>query len=169
MDSVGIHRYQLTVIASSMVDLVGSAGGWIYDRSRAGWEVKVVLPERHDTRPLAILGASVLDIDRDSELVRLAAHSGALAISAAVLAADEGLRSQVLKVLKRGRIDVMVWGQDWPAEFSRRVDPVEHRLSAAARAFKAHALGAVMIKRPVAGSETLFSLGADSFRRLYSV
>ena len=40
-----------------------------------------------------------------------------------------------------------MWGQDWPAEFGREGDPVEHKLSAAARAFKAHALGAAAVSK----------------------
>ena len=72
--------------------------------------------------------------------------------------------------MKRGLTQVTVWGQDWPTELSRKVDPVEHKLSAAARAVKAHALGAATVSRgPVAGTETLFNLGPDSLRPLYSV
>jgi hypothetical protein len=170
-DPIGSRRYQLTVVASSLVDLVGSAGGWMCDKARAGWDVKVVLTDHHDTRPLAILGASALDVDAElSDVVKMASHGGALAIGACVLAADERIRAGVLGILKRGLTQVTVWGQDWPTELSRKVDPVEHKLSAAARAFKAHALGAATVSRgPVAGTETLFNLGPDSLRPLYSV
>ena len=76
----------------------------------------------------------------------------------------------MLGILKRGLTQVTVWDQAWPNELSHKVDPVEHKLSAAARAFKAHALGAATVSEgPVAGTETLFNLGPDSLRALYSV
>jgi hypothetical protein len=45
-------KYRLDVVASSPADVVGSIGGWLYDRVRAGWEVSVLLPQRCDSRPL---------------------------------------------------------------------------------------------------------------------
>ncbi|MGZ5379873.1 MAG: hypothetical protein ACXWD8_18330 [Mycobacterium sp.] len=167
---IGSRRYQLTVVAASIVDLVGSAGGWMCDKARAGWDVRVVLTDDQDTRPLAILGASPLDVDTElSDVMNMASHGGALAVSAGVLA-DDRIRAGVLGILKRGLTQVTVWGQDWPTEFSRKANPVEHRLSSAARAFKAHALGAATVSKiPIAGTETLFSLGADALRPLHSV
>jgi len=167
---IGSRRYQLTVVASSIVDLVGSAGGWMCDKARAGWDVKVVLTDDHDARPLAILGASPLDVDVElSDVMEMASRGGALALSAGVLA-DDRIRAGVLGILKRGLTQVTVWGQDWPTEFSRKADPVEHRLSSAARAFKGHALVAVTAsKGPVAGTETLLRLGQEALRPLYSV
>ncbi len=169
-EPLGSCRYQLTVVAASIADLVGSAGGWMCDKARAGWDVRVVLTDEQDTRPLAILGASPLDVDAElSDVMKIAAHGGALAVSAGALA-DERIRAGVLGILKRGLTQVTVWGQDWPAEFSRNAEPVEHRLSSAARAFKAHALGAAtQSKGQVARTETLLRLGSDALRPLYSV
>ena len=166
---IGSRRYQLTVLAASTADLVGSAGGWMCDKARAGWDVRVVLTDDQDTRPLAILGASPLAGAELSDVMKMASLGGALAVSARVLA-DDRIRAGVLGILKRGLTQVTVWGQDWPAEFNRKTDPVEHKLSSAARAFKAHALGvATASKSQVAGTETLFNLGADALRPLYSV
>lgn len=167
---IGIVRYQLTVVASSVVDLVGSAGGWICDKARAGWDVKVVLTDGDDTRPLVILGASPVDAGAElSDVMTMASRGGALAVSANALA-DDRIRAGVLGIVRRGLTQVTVWGQDWPTEFSRKADPVEHRLSSAARAFKAHALGAATVSTsPVAGTETLYSLGSDALRPLRSV
>jgi hypothetical protein len=167
---IGSRRYQLTVVAASTVDLIGSAGGWMCDKARAGWDVRVVLTDDSDTRPLAILGASPLSADAAlSDVMKIASLGGALALSAGVLA-DERIRADVLGMLQRGLTQVTVWGQDWPAEFRRRADPVEHRLSSAARAFKAHALGAAaMPKSQVAGTETLYSLSANALRPLHPV
>jgi hypothetical protein len=170
-DPVGIHRYQLTVLAASMVDVLRSAGGWICDRARAGWDVNVVVAEHHDARPLTILGASTLVVDAElSDVVRAASHGGGLAVSARLLAADASIRTAVLNSLKRGHAQVTVWGEDWPAEFGPKVDPVEHKLSSAARAFKAHALGAAVgSDSPITTTEMLFDLGATPLRPLRSV
>ena len=56
-------RYRLDVVAASAVDVVQSAGGWLYDRVMAGWEVTVLLPHGCDTRPLRILGVRALDLE----------------------------------------------------------------------------------------------------------
>lgn len=169
-NAIGSRRYQLTVVAVSTVDLVGSAGGWMCDKARAGWDVRVVLTDDSDTRPLAILGASPLSADAAlTDVMKMASLGGALALSAGVLA-DERIRAGVLGILKRGLTQVTVWGQDWPAELSRTADPVEHRLSSAARAFKAHALGAATVSTSqIAGTETLYSLSANALRPLHSV
>lgn len=167
---IGGRRYQLTVVARSVADLVGSAGGWMCDRARAGWDVKVVLTDDQDTRPLAILGASPLDVDAELlDVITTASRDGALAVSTAALA-DDRIRAGVVGIVKSGMTHVTVWGEDWPTDFGRQADPVEHQLSSAARAFKAHALGAARASNgSVAGTETLFSLGADALRPLHSV
>ena len=170
-DRTRLWRYQLTVVASSMVDVVESAGGWLCDRARAGWDVNVLVADHHDARPLTILGATALDVDGElSDVVRAVSYGGTLAISVDLLAADDRIRAHVLNLLKRGVADVTVWGQDWPGEFGRKGDSVEHKLSSAARAFKAHALGAAAVsKSAVSPTETLFNLGTESFRPLYAV
>lgn len=55
-------KYRLDVVANSVVDVVRSAGGWLYDRVAAGWEVTVLLPQHGDTRPLQILGVHALEL-----------------------------------------------------------------------------------------------------------
>jgi hypothetical protein len=167
-EPIGINRYQVTVVASSAEDVVRSAGGWLCDRARAGWDVNVLVADRRGAQPFAILGANPVEDEAGlSSVVSKASRSGALAISADLLATDERVRGDVLTVLKRGLAEVTVWGQEWPAELGRKVSPVEHRLSSAARAFKARALDAS--PDSVATTETLFHLGADNFRPLYSV
>ena len=56
-----------TLLAGSAVDVVRSAGGWLYDRVMAGWEVTVLLPHGRDTRPLRILGVRALDLESELE------------------------------------------------------------------------------------------------------
>jgi len=58
-------RYRLDVVGGSAVDVVQSAGGWLYDRAMAGWEVTVLLPHCGDSRPLRILGVRVSDLQSE--------------------------------------------------------------------------------------------------------
>ena len=166
-----ILRYQLNVVASSTEDAVRSAGGWLCDRARAGWHVNVRVADGGDPRPLAILGAAALELDEDFvSMVRSASRVGALALSADLLGADPHMREEVLRVLKRGLTEVIVWGEKWPAELGRQADPIHHRVSAAARAFKSHALVAADVSTDsVTPTETLFRVGTGSFRVLHSV
>ena len=55
-------RYQLNVIATDVADVVQSVGGWLFDRSMAGWDVNVLLANHHDTRPLRILGVRTFEL-----------------------------------------------------------------------------------------------------------
>jgi hypothetical protein len=166
-----ILRYQLDVIASSTEDVLQSAGGWLCDRARAGWDVNVLVADCADPRPLAILGATALDLDEGFlAMVRSASRVGALAVSADLLAADVRVRQEILRVLKRGLTEVIVWGKQWPAELGRQADPVAHRVSPAARAFKSHALIAADISTDsVSPTETLFRVGTGLLRPLRSV
>ena len=81
--SAALRRYQLTVVAANMADVVGSAGGWLCDRARAGWDVNVLVADHQDARPLSILGATALDVDGAlSDAVKQAVARRELAISA---------------------------------------------------------------------------------------
>jgi hypothetical protein len=166
-----ILRYQLNVVASTTGDVVQSAGGWLCDRARAGWDVNVLLADGGDPRPLTILGATARDLDEGFlPMVRSASRVGALAVSADLLAADTRLRDEVVRALKLGLTEVTVWGKQWPAELGRQADSVQHRVSATARAFKSHALVAADVSTlAVTPTETLFRIGTGSFRPLYSV
>src|SRR5258705_3190270 len=57
-------RYQLNVIAASVADVVQSAGGWVFDRRMAGWEVNILLSEQADARAIRNLGATTADLPR---------------------------------------------------------------------------------------------------------
>jgi hypothetical protein len=166
-----INRYQLHVVASRMTDVVQSAGGWLCDRARAGWDVSVLVADHQDARPLAILGARTLDLDAEfASIMRKASRGGEMAISAGLLGTNARVRDEILRLLKRGLTEVIAWGDQWPAELGREVDPVQHEMSRAAHAFKAHALGAVAAPHgPIAHTETLFRIETGGFRRLYSV
>jgi hypothetical protein len=167
----GILRYQLNVVASTTEDVVRSAGGWLFDRARAGWDVNVMVADGGASQPLAILGATSFDFNEGMlSMVRNASRIGALAVSADLLGTDTRVRDEVVRVLKRGLTEVTVWGERWPAELGRQADPVQHRVSAAARAFKSYALVAADVSaESVTPTETLFRIGTGAFRPLYSV
>ena len=143
-------RYRLDVVAADVADVVRFAGGWMYDRVMAGWDVTVLLAEDVDERPLQVLGVDTADLDSALALWAERPHPQTVAVAADLFASDERVRRGVLGALEQGLTEVTLWGEHWPAELDDSVGLVEHRLSAAARAFKAQALTAAA--DPDAGS-----------------
>ncbi|ORA78026.1 hypothetical protein K3U93_01605 [Mycobacterium malmoense] len=134
-------RYRLDVVAGSAADVVQSAGGWLYDRAMAGWEVTVLLPDNCDTRSLRILGARAARAGFDETKTT----SQSLAVSAEAFTADARARDRVLKSLDDRLTEVALWGDGWPLGVDRAMTRAQHVLSAAARTFKGHALAAAGI------------------------
>ena len=106
-------RYRLDVVASSVVDVVRFAGGWLFDRSMAGWDVTVLdLADHPDVRPLQIIGARMLDLE-----CALASVGGvrprpqALAAAADLVGCDSRVRQGVLQALDHGVTEVTLWGE----------------------------------------------------------
>ncbi|MXP23294.1 hypothetical protein GIY30_18315 [Gordonia sp. HNM0687] len=132
-------KYQLDIISDSVGDLVLHAGGWIYDRVTAGWEVNIALPLGADPRPVRILGAAptVLDITGH----RLRACRPAIATSVDFCRRN-GEVAKVVASAARNETEVTMWGEDGFGIDSTASVPVSHRLSVAARAFKTQALAA---------------------------
>lgn len=157
-------RYRLDVVAASAVDVVRSAGGWLYDRAMAGWEVTVLLPQGCDPRSLRILGVRASDLD--SALAAPGAGSTSLAVSAEAFAADERVRDAVLASLDNRLTEVTLWGDGWPLGVNRATTRAQHLLSGAARMFKGYALAAEGISDvTVAATEALLcdvGSGSDS-------
>jgi hypothetical protein len=142
-------RYRLDVVAAGVVDAVTSAGGWLYDRAMAGWDVTVLLDrDGEDVRPLEILGVAVMDLESVLQAWTQRPHPQTVAVAADLFATDPRVRRHVLTALAQGRTEVTLWGQEWPAELDGNVDAVRHELSAAARAFKAQALRAANCPAP---------------------
>jgi hypothetical protein len=135
-------RYRLDVVAPTVLDAVEFAGGWLYDRSMAGWDVTVLVRDFGDIRPLEILGAQVRDLESVLESWTDRPHPQTVAVAADLFARDARVRDGVLGALDQGLTEVTLWGEHLPAELDRTIDPVLHELSAAARAFKAQALTA---------------------------
>jgi hypothetical protein len=147
-------RYRLDVVAASVADAVRFAGGWMYDRVMAGWDVTVLLKPGEDPRPLQILGVDTADLESALALWEERPHPQTVAVAASVLASDERVRRGVLGALEQGLTEVTLWGDTLPAELDDSVGPVAHQLSAAARAFKSQALTAAAGNGSVSGTET---------------
>ncbi len=56
-------RYRLDVVAPSVAEVVRNAGGWLFDRVMAGWDVTVMITGDDDIRPLQILGVDTADLE----------------------------------------------------------------------------------------------------------
>src|SRR5258708_15035725 len=56
-------RYRLDVVAADVADVVRFAGGWLFDRAMAGWDVTVIVADHSHERPLQILGAQIVDLE----------------------------------------------------------------------------------------------------------
>jgi hypothetical protein len=168
-------RYRLDVVAASAVDVVQSAGGWLYDRAMAGWEVTVLLPERCDTRSLRILGVHTSDFEDLEDLEEQFAVPGtgspsrSLAVSADAFATDERVRDAVLRSLENRVTEVALWGQTpqgWPLRVHRAMTSAARILSAAARTFKGYALAAAGIPGAIVGPTETLLCDAFSTNRL---
>ncbi|BBZ46365.1 hypothetical protein [Mycobacterium parmense] len=160
-------RYRLDVIATSAADVVQSAGGWLFDRVMAGWQVTVLLPQRCDSRSLRIIGAEISGLESFDPA---AARCRSLAVSAEAFAADARTRDKVLESLDDRLTEVALWGEGWPIGVNRAMTRAQYELSAAARTFKAQALSAAGIDcATIASTEALlcdaaFTLGPEVVR-----
>ncbi|UXA06218.1 hypothetical protein KXD96_25670 [Mycobacterium sp. SMC-2] len=138
-------RYRLDVVAATVVDVVRFAGGWLFDRAMAGWDVTVLVADHPDDRPLQILGAQVVDLEDALASVQSRPRPQALAAAADLFGCDPRVRQGVLQALDHGVTEVTLWGENWPAELDDSVGLVQHRLSMAAHTFKAQALAAAAV------------------------
>jgi hypothetical protein len=143
----------MSVIASSVADVVASVGGLLFDRRMAGWTVDVLVADRCGERALQILGASTLDLDEDFEAITTDPEwIRTFAVAADIYAVDERVR---------GLPDVTLWGDT--SQLGHDVDSVCYRLSGAAQMFKAEALAAAgMPNYPVEATEALFRCGVTA-------
>lgn len=151
-------RYRLDVVAATVAEVVENAGGWLFDRVTAGWDVTVLIADcDEDDRPLQILGVHAEDLEAALVEGRARPHPQTVAVAAHMFDADERVRRGVLTAMAAGQTEVTLWGEECPAEL-HDIDAVHHELSAAARAFKARALAACGVQRAVGGTET-FRIG----------
>jgi hypothetical protein len=147
-------RYRLDVVAPTVLDAVKFAGGWVYDRVMAGWDVTILIRNDDDVRPLEILGADTLDLESVLASWEQRPHPQTVSVAADLFGSDSRVHQHVLNALEQGATEVTLWGDSLPAELDDSVDSVQHQLSAAARAFKAQALAAANDATAVGHTET---------------
>jgi hypothetical protein len=128
------------VVAPTTVRVVQFAGGWLFDRVMAGCDVTVHVTDHADSRPLEILGAQVVDLARTLAGRGRMCFPHTLAVDGDLLSADDRVRLLVRTAAGMSQTEVRLWGDACPAELDGEASEVCHRLSVAARAFKAHAL-----------------------------
>jgi hypothetical protein len=159
--TTSLFRYQLNVIGASVADVVQSAGGWLFDRRMAGWDVNILLSEHDDVRALHILGAATVDLRSGlASFLRGPERAAALAVAADLLANDASIEEEVLEAVRSGLTEVALWGDSRPTNVGSQVDSTEYRLSAAARVFKGHALAAAgLVDLEVGQTERLYRSG----------
>ncbi len=138
-----LFRYRLDVIAADVNDVVQCAGGWLFDRAMAGWDVNLHVAEPSDIRPLRILGIRTCRLDTVDSVMK-SPGTQAVAVAAQVCNTDAHVRGNVVKALHRGLTEVTLWGDTWPPDFDG-AEAVQHPLSLAARVFKAQALAAAAL------------------------
>lgn len=160
-----VLRHEMSVLASSVADVVASTGGWLYDRRTAGWQVNVLVGDRVGERALRILGADVLDLSADLEAITDDPDRAAtIAVAADVYSADGRVR-RFVSTSDRRRAEVALWGDT--GSLDEDLSAVSYRPTAAARAFKAQALLAVgMPGASVPATEALFRCGVTALARV---
>jgi hypothetical protein len=135
-------RYRIVVLSQGVVDVVGAAGGWLFDRVWAGCDVTALIADGDDDRALRIVGATTFDLEAALTSEVHAVEPDALVVAAELYRGDARVRHVVLDTIALGMTNVLMWGEAWPTELDGVLRPTQHRLSLAAQAFKAHALTA---------------------------
>ena len=113
-------RYRLDVVAPSVLDAVRFAGGWVYDRVMAGWDVTVLVGDDEDARPLEILGAEMRDLESVLASWEDRPHPQTVAVAADLFDRDARVRQGVLDALEQGATEVTLWGEGLPAELDEQ-------------------------------------------------
>ncbi|TDC67746.1 hypothetical protein E1200_13875 [Actinomadura sp. GC306] len=134
-----------------MTEVVRFTGGWLFDQGMAGWDVTVLRSDHADPRPLRILGARVASLEPVLAAPVRGPRSQAVAVHAELYDSDPRVRRMVHDAVD-DMDRVWTWGHPPPAEPGEGAGAVRHRLSLAARAFKAQALAAAAA--PDAGEGT---------------
>jgi hypothetical protein len=156
---VVVETFRTDLIASQVADVVQFAGGWMCDRAMAGWRVTVFLPDVADIRPLDMLGVRAERESAPSEAVERAA--GTIAVCNPLYEDDKLLRRHVDRALRRGLQKLMVWPCQPRGNSLSEMSHVHHRLSRAARSFKARALAALDMPTDASPVECFLSLGRN--------
>lgn len=148
--------YQLDVVGAHVADVVDSAGGWLFDRVMAGWNVRVAVSAPGDLAALQILGVQTVSL---ASVFGATPAPAALAVAGSICSADGRISEALAASVRSARTEVTVWGDLWVPSVGRPGDEVCHELSSAARVFKAQAAFAAGLDPAVAAYEVFRSYG----------
>jgi hypothetical protein len=131
--------HRLVVMGSSTDDTVSAIGGLIVDSVRAGWSVEVYLECEADETPWRILGVATRIVPDEFTFEK--DWADAVYVHGPLVERSRGVRKLVADVTRRRSAEVGQWGGTPPSGLETDTG-VEYRLSAAAHAFKQHAMRA---------------------------
>ena len=103
-------KYQLDVTACDVADVVRHAGGWLYDRAMAGWDVAVTVTGNCDVTPLRILGVRTERPVSDDDDAGAPPRALALAASAVLALAAAPAQAASSKGCENGGFRVIAPG-----------------------------------------------------------
>jgi hypothetical protein len=152
-------KYRLAVLADSAADVTRHAGGLLCDLTLSGWEVTVLVSTDQDHRGLRILGVQTLDLEYALSMSGHGPRPHATAVAGDLYRRDPRVQCGVLQALQQGVTDLMLWQAPSEPELDLLIGAdVHHQPSAAATAFKGHALAALRASASdTAGNETFRS------------
>lgn len=157
-------RYQLDVVGAHVGDVVDSAGGWLFDRVMAGWDVRVAVAYPGDLAALQILGVETVGLG--AVFCAGANAPTALAVAGSVCSTDDRVRDALAAAVRSARTEVTTWGDVWVPSMRGPGGEVRHKLSTAARLFKAQAAFAAGLD-PVTATFEVFRSYGQSIRTDY--
>ena len=142
---------RVAVIGRDAAEVVRFSGGWMFDQALAGWDVNVLTLDDGNLRPLRILGANphhLAPLLAPGVAVGQCLHS--VVVPADLYHAEEGVRRIARNAMESGSAELLLWDEGQSPDSglvrpSAGPVPVRHRLSIAARAFKAQALAAARV------------------------
>jgi hypothetical protein len=154
-------RNRAAVVAPTVAAAVDCLGGWIFDRTAAGCETVVLLPDPGDTRALDILGAKAIALADAPVRAGWTADLDILAAAVDIYLADARVRDEVLARRDHRTRRTYLWGREPAVEFGDGFALVNtHKVSLAAQAFKRAALDAAGV--PAGSPSAAETLWADT-------
>ncbi|MGV0746001.1 hypothetical protein [Mycolicibacterium sp. XJ870] len=157
------------VVAPDVAELVTVAGGWLFDRAMAGWDVTALVNEGSDVRPLRILGVGAAELESVSSADGPAIAPRAISIGGHYYSSDPRMRELIRRIADGGATELTVWGCVCPADLSASLLPVNYESTSAARVFKKHALAAVGCLDPAVEPNESFWCGVTALKHIDSI
>src|SRR5512139_2272821 len=130
-------RHRLVLVTPTSAEAVRLAGGWLFDRSMAGWEVIVLRADHADARALQalrILGARGALLEPVLASPVRGPWPQSIAVHAGLYRSDPRVRRIVQDARGDGSAEVRFWGDHRPLDAGDgQGAELTHRLSLAAR------------------------------------